>query len=134
MSSSSDINLLPERVREWIAHQRLLLPEQSMLVAVSGGADSVCLLHLVRRIHKEKSWTPVVVHIQHHLRGKESLEDQKFVEALARTGQGKLAEQQYQKLITPVLDRLPDGLDEVLLPIIESANKAESIYGAPVQQ
>src|SRR5438105_3768472 len=67
-----------------------------IVVAVSGGADSVCLLHCVKRLYKglgqtrkgsdpdkERRWQPTVVHIQHHLRGKASILDQKFVEGLA---------------------------------------------------
>ncbi len=59
------------------------IPRGNILVAVSGGADSVCLLHAVKRLAKEKKWTPIVVHVQHHLRGKASLKDQAFVKALA---------------------------------------------------
>ncbi len=59
------------------------IPPGNILVAVSGGADSVCLLHLIKRIHKEKKWVPIAVHVQHHLRGKSSLKDQAFVKSLA---------------------------------------------------
>lgn len=60
------------------------IPPGPVVVAVSGGADSVCLLHCVRRLAKEKRWIPVAVHIQHRLRGKDSLKDEAFVEGLAR--------------------------------------------------
>lgn len=55
-----------------------------ILVAVSGGADSVALLHLIYRLADEKKWNVNCVHIQHNLRGRESLRDQKFVEKLCK--------------------------------------------------
>lgn len=64
-----------------VLHQ---VPAGPIVAAVSGGADSVCLLHCLKRLGPEKNWTPVIVHIQHHLRGKASLRDETFVEDLAR--------------------------------------------------
>lgn len=61
-----------------------LIPKGTVVVAVSGGADSVALLHLVFRCSKERGWKLVVAHIQHGLRGKESLRDEKFVENLSK--------------------------------------------------
>ena len=60
------------------------IPSGSVVVAVSGGADSVCLLHCVKRVAKELGWLAIGVHIQHGLRGKDSLKDEAFVEILAR--------------------------------------------------
>ena len=62
---------------------------KKMLVAVSGGVDSVVLLDfLVEKICKEKgeAWTRknlIVAHFEHGIRGEESKQDLKFVEELA---------------------------------------------------
>ena len=39
-----------ERVRAWMEAQRMLEDTDTLLCALSGGADSVCLLHLLLRL------------------------------------------------------------------------------------
>ena len=57
-----------------------MLPEGCrVLCAVSGGADSVCLLHL---LHEREGISVVCAHFNHRLRGEESDSDQRFVEQL----------------------------------------------------
>lgn len=55
-----------------------------ILVAVSGGADSVALLHVLHQMAKRKRWQLTVAHLEHGIRGKRSREDASFVRALAR--------------------------------------------------
>lgn len=52
----------------------------SVVLGVSGGADSLCLLIMLHKIAQEYNLTLTVVHINHHIRGQEAEEDQKFVE------------------------------------------------------
>lgn len=54
-------------------------------VAVSGGADSVALLHLMYRLAGPLGTELVVLHMNHHLRGEESDEDERFVRSLAES-------------------------------------------------
>ena len=56
---------------------------QRVGVAVSGGPDSVLLLHFMRDLASESGLTLAAVHFNHHLRGTESDEDQRFVRDLA---------------------------------------------------
>ncbi|MBX2852765.1 MAG: tRNA lysidine(34) synthetase TilS [Phycisphaeraceae bacterium] len=58
----------------------------SIVVACSGGADSVALLRALAMLAERRKWRLrlVVGHVQHHLRG-EAEEDAAFVEALAQT-------------------------------------------------
>ena len=59
-----------------------------LLVAVSGGADSVCLLHVLNGlgdfIADELGLTLHVAHLDHGLRGAESAADARYVARLAR--------------------------------------------------
>ncbi len=56
---------------------------ESAGVAVSGGADSVCLLHALARLAPELGIRLHVLHLNHGLRGAESDEDERFVAELA---------------------------------------------------
>ncbi|MEE8352961.1 MAG: tRNA lysidine(34) synthetase TilS [Dehalococcoidales bacterium] len=55
-----------------------------LLVAVSGGADSVCLLHVLSELADEFGLTLHVAHLDHCLRGAESAADAGYVARLAR--------------------------------------------------
>ncbi len=58
---------------------------QRVGVAVSGGPDSVLLLHLMRLLARDTGLTLAAVHFNHHLRGAESEGDEAFVQGLAET-------------------------------------------------
>jgi tRNA(Ile)-lysidine synthase len=78
---------LLEKVRQTIEKEKLLefsMHTNTILVGVSGGPDSVCLLHLLTQLSKELSFNIIVAHINHQLRGKESDRDEEFVRKLCR--------------------------------------------------
>ncbi len=56
----------------------LLTPRDAVLVGLSGGADSVCLLHFLHYLSKEKHFRLAAVHINHGLRGRAARTDQQF--------------------------------------------------------
>jgi len=60
-----------------------LLPRGGTVVGVSGGPDSVCLLHVLRALAPEYGVTPHVAHLNHQLRGTDADEDATFVAQLA---------------------------------------------------
>lgn len=67
-------------------YEKLILPEdaQRILCAVSGGADSVCLLHLLAALAPQRGFSLCAAHYEHGLRGEESLRDAEFVSELCR--------------------------------------------------
>ena len=72
---------LPERVAEIIIRYNMLPGTGRVGVAVSGGADSVALLHILRSLRSDLT----VLHVNHHLRGEESDGDEAFVRELAQS-------------------------------------------------
>lgn len=60
-----------------------MIPSGSTVIcAVSGGADSVCLLHILDSLRPVYSFSLVAAHYNHHLRGEESDRDEAFVRDL----------------------------------------------------
>ncbi len=55
-----------------------------MLVGLSGGPDSVTLLHVLCSLKKEYSLNILIAHLDHKFRGEESKADRKFCEDLAK--------------------------------------------------
>ncbi|MDP1883850.1 MAG: tRNA lysidine(34) synthetase TilS [Candidatus Moranbacteria bacterium] len=54
-----------------------------IIVGVSGGPDSACLLDILVRLQKTYAFELRIAHINYGLRGKDSLADEKFVRELA---------------------------------------------------
>lgn len=57
---------------------------KKLCVALSGGVDSVCLLHYLLGAREKHGFFLVAVHCEHGIRGAESLEDMAFVQALCK--------------------------------------------------
>ena len=74
---------LRSKVLAAVRRERLLPRDASVTVALSGGADSVALLHVLLHLREELSLREITaVHIDHGLRGEEALRDRQFVETL----------------------------------------------------
>lgn len=58
------------------------LKGRRLLVGLSGGVDSVCLLHVLHLMHKRGTFILQALHCDHGLRGRESREDALFCQAL----------------------------------------------------
>ncbi|SPD76234.1 tRNA(Ile)-lysidine synthase [uncultured Desulfobacterium sp.] len=71
------------KVKKTISRFDMIRPKDRVVVAVSGGADSVCLLDILNRIKDDFEITLFVAHFDHGLRPAEDDEETAFVEALA---------------------------------------------------
>ncbi len=67
--------MLGDRVACFIAQHQLIKPADRIAVGVSGGLDSVVLLHLLVSL----GYAPLVIHINYKLRGEESEADEQLV-------------------------------------------------------
>ena len=67
------------KLRAFLKEQALLSPGDSVIAAVSGGADSVAMLFALYLLRDELGVTLEAAHFNHHLRGAESDRDEAFV-------------------------------------------------------
>lgn len=74
---------LVQHVKTTIVERQLLQPCQKVLVAVSGGVDSMVLLHVLAELADEFAWQLAVAHFNHNLRGQDAESDQKLVQHTA---------------------------------------------------
>jgi tRNA(Ile)-lysidine synthase len=72
-----------DRVAEFIAAHHMFEAGQRVGIAVSGGADSVFLLHAMRELAPRWNLQLGVIHINHGIRGAASIADAEFVRQLA---------------------------------------------------
>jgi len=75
---------LVQQVLRFIREHHLIPSRCRLLVAVSGGPDSVCLLHILAKLQQELDLRLHVAHLNHQLRGAESEADARYVSDLAR--------------------------------------------------
>jgi tRNA(Ile)-lysidine synthase len=73
-----------EQVQSFIEKYHMLSQGDGIVVGVSGGADSVCLLAVLRELREKYSLRLAVVHVNHMIRGEEAKRDQRYVEELCR--------------------------------------------------
>jgi tRNA(Ile)-lysidine synthase len=74
---------LERTVERFVERHGLLEAGDRILVAVSGGPDSVALLLCLNTLRDKWSWDLLVGHVDHGIRGEESAEDAIFVKTLA---------------------------------------------------
>lgn len=68
-----------EKVEQFVKKHKLLKTGSSVVVGVSGGPDSIALLHYLWNISEKWSLTIIAAHVDHMFRGQESFEDLLFV-------------------------------------------------------
>jgi tRNA(Ile)-lysidine synthase len=74
---------LPARVASYVARHELFGAGDRIVVGVSGGADSLCLLHVLRGLAPRMALRLHVAHLNHGLRGTEAGADAEFVLSVA---------------------------------------------------
>ncbi len=76
--------MLKSKILSTIRNYSLIIPNENVLVALSGGPDSVTLLHLLLKLKDELKVNVFAAHLNHMLRGEESDRDEEFVRKLCR--------------------------------------------------
>lgn len=76
------MNTLDQKVFDYIEHNHLIEEGDTVIIGLSGGADSVCLLNLLSKYKILKNISLVAVHVNHMIRGEEAKRDEKFAKSL----------------------------------------------------
>ena len=72
------------RIRCFIEEKQMIQPKDRIMVGISGGPDSVCLLFVLLELCRELDFEVAAVHVNHGLRGAEADRDEAFVKTLCR--------------------------------------------------
>lgn len=75
---------LPYKVLKYIRKNSLIESGDTIIVALSGGPDSVCLFDLLLKLRDELNIKLFACHYDHRMRGEESYNDAVFVETLCK--------------------------------------------------
>jgi len=67
-----------------INDNRMILPGDTVIIGVSGGADSSALLHLFAMFRKELGIKLTVCHLNHKIRGRDAACDEKYIMEISR--------------------------------------------------
>ncbi|MEH7482296.1 tRNA lysidine(34) synthetase TilS [Neobacillus drentensis] len=108
--------MLETKVKAFLNHQGFRLESKKIVIGVSGGPDSLALLHFLLAEQEKQNMTLVVAHVDHMFRGQESYEDAMFVKAFCEQ------------------HNLPFEMTRVNVPeIIESTGKSSQIAARDVR-
>jgi len=72
-----------QKLTDTLGRHDLITTADAILLAISGGLDSVAMLDLMSQLRENYQLTLGVIHVHHGLRGREADEDLAFVEDLA---------------------------------------------------
>ncbi|BBF44781.1 tRNA(Ile)-lysidine synthetase [Lachnospiraceae bacterium KM106-2] len=71
-----------EKIIKYMESYEMIRSGDGVILGVSGGADSVCLFHVMLKLRKRYHLKLYVVHVNHGIRLEDGLADQKYVEHL----------------------------------------------------
>ena len=72
------------KIKQYISKYNMLEKGDQIIVGVSGGADSVCLFHVLTELSESYGLTLYVIHVNHGIRGEEADRDEEFVRSLCK--------------------------------------------------
>ena len=76
-----------QKVKKFMTETGMLQNCAEIILGVSGGPDSMAMLHILNRLGDEMGYRLRVVHVNHGIRGEEALRDQQMVEEICREWQ-----------------------------------------------
>ena len=78
-----DSDAICRQVRDYILKYGMIRQGDLVIAGVSGGADSVAMLHILYRLREELQFSLEILHVHHGIRGKEADRDAAFVSEMS---------------------------------------------------
>src|SRR5437879_2612474 len=130
---SNRIGVVLERIVKTITRYNMFNPGDRVGVAVSGGADSVFLLHALFELAPRWDLKLCVLHLDHRLRGEESGGDARFVRELAASFglSARVAESDVARLKQELGDNLEQTARRQRGAFYEEIRAAETLRRTP---
>ena len=69
---------IEKQVFSYIEKYNMIEAGSQVIAGVSGGADSVCLLFLLKKYQEQKDFALYAIHVNHGIRGEEAVRDQEY--------------------------------------------------------
>ena len=76
------MKLIEQKIRNFVINNDVIVRGDRIVVGVSGGADSICLLAWLNSIRKDFDLYICAVHVHHGIRGEEADRDMRFTQEL----------------------------------------------------
>lgn len=70
------------KVLKNIKENKLIMPDDTVIVALSGGPDSMCLFNVLNKLKDQLKIKLMACHYNHRLRGEDSYNDEEFVKKI----------------------------------------------------
>ena len=74
-----------KKMKEFVEKNQMIKAGDHVVLGVSGGADSVCMFFALLDLLERIPFSMSVLHVEHGIRGDESIKDAHFVENLCKT-------------------------------------------------
>ncbi len=130
------------KIAEAVSRYGMLEKGGSVIAAVSGGADSIALLHALLSMRNELGITVFACHINHNLRGAESMRDEQFVRDFCEKNEIPLTvysidikaekhesvEEKARKMRYECFERLCSELNAKLATAHTASDNAETVF------
>ena len=116
-----------ERVKKYIRENQMLKAGDIVAAGVSGGADSIAMLHILKSIQEEFGFFLEAVHVHHGIRGDEADRDENLVKKICQ--EWKIPFQSYHYPV-PELSRKRNRTDRPKTGFCEGKT-AHCLFGIP---
>lgn len=99
-----------EKIESVMKRYQMVLPGDTVIVGVSGGADSMCLLHFFNQISSKIRLTILCAHVHHGIRGEEADRDEAFVRDYCEKNEIKFCSARYD--VPKIAQETGESLEE----------------------